>query len=86
MNKQNALRELDKIYGVLRGHAYSGKNCYEKLLQMEDDLAAKSRKILELRKLLEAGSYALRSYQYGNASEELAKMLADACDKALEEN
>jgi hypothetical protein len=37
------------------------------------------------RKLLEAASHALRSYQYGNASEELAEEMADCIDEALKE-
>lgn len=37
----------------------------------------------KLREALEAASHALRSYQYGNASTELAKAIADKCDAAL---
>ena len=37
-----------------------------------------------LRKVLGDASHALRSYQYGNSSEELAKEMADSCDAALD--
>jgi hypothetical protein len=35
------------------------------------------------REALQAASHALRSYQYGNASPDLAAEIADACDAAL---
>lgn len=38
-----------------------------------------------LLKATTAASSALRSYQYGNASTELAKEIADACDAAIAE-
>lgn len=37
----------------------------------------------ELYKALDAAKNALRSYQYGNASPELAEAIADMADKAL---
>lgn len=37
----------------------------------------------EQRSLLHTALHALRSYQYGNASTELAEEIADACEKAL---
>jgi hypothetical protein len=37
----------------------------------------------DLLKVLQAASHALRSYQYGNASTELAQSTADACDAAI---
>jgi hypothetical protein len=37
----------------------------------------------DLAKALEAATHALRSYQYGNASTELAMSVADFCDVAL---
>lgn len=36
-----------------------------------------------MKEALKAASHALRSYQYGNASTELAKAIADKCDAAL---
>lgn len=38
-----------------------------------------------LRKIAAAASHALRSYQYGNASTELAESTADAIDAAMRE-
>lgn len=37
----------------------------------------------DLRKVAEAASHALRSYQYGNSAEDLAREVADALDEAL---
>jgi hypothetical protein len=51
-----------------------------------DELAANARLIAaapELCKALEAAVHALRSYQFGNASTELAELVANTCDAAL---
>ena len=44
-----------------------------------DDHDAQSRRIEELQRALASAINALRSYQYGNASPELAQEVADHC-------
>ena len=56
-----------------------------RLMGLEDGFSACDSEIAELKKLLQAASHALRSYQYGNASTELAKACADKIDAALTE-
>lgn len=41
--------------------------------------------IVKMATTLTAASNALRSYQYGNVSEELAKSVADMCDETLKD-
>ena len=47
------------------------------------DLLQKLAQREEARRLLEASSHSLRSYQYGNAATELAEDMADAIDRFL---
>lgn len=47
------------------------------------DIVEDARKPAEPFAALTAASHALRSYQYGNASPELAESVADSCDEAL---
>ena len=54
-----------------------------RLMGLEDGFAACDSEIAELKNLLQAASHALRSYQYGNASPDLAKSCADKIDQAL---
>ena len=51
--------------------------------QLEREVAACQRRCAELETLLNAASHALRSYQYGNGSGELAESIADKIDAAL---
>jgi len=53
------------------------------LHELSDQLAACQRRCAELETLLNAASHALRSYQYGNGSGELAESIADKIDAAL---
>ena len=54
-----------------------------RLMGMEDGFAVCDSEIAELKNLLQAASHALRSYQYGNASPDLAKACADKIDQTL---
>jgi hypothetical protein len=47
------------------------------------DAAENRYRIEELERVARAASHALKSYQYGNASPELAKQTADAIDGVL---
>ena len=47
------------------------------------NLDALRARVASLEKMLTAASHALRSYQFGNASTELAQSVADAADAAL---
>lgn len=46
-------------------------------------LAACETEAKKLREIIKAASHALRSYQYGNSSSDLAKEIADQCDHIL---
>ncbi len=48
--------------------------------KIDERLAENAR----LRKMLTSAINALRSYQYGNSSPDLAEEIADACEVALE--
>lgn len=47
------------------------------------EMADMRAEIDQLREALKGASHALRSYQYGNASTELAASIADRCDAVL---
>lgn len=47
------------------------------------EIAEQRAQIIRLSKLLKDASHALRSYQYGNSSTELAKTFADFIDTAI---
>lgn len=52
---------------------------------LEKALDGRVQKAGSVVSALTGASHALRSYQFGNASVELAESIADACDKALNE-
>ena len=70
--------ERDETTNVI--NAYSCKGMGEEFVRAS---VATPPEDNTLREALEAASHALRSYQYGNASTELAKAIADKCDAAL---
>jgi len=54
--------------------------------ELSDEAAANAKLIAEapnLVAMLKTASQALRSFQYGNASEDFAKSMADACDETI---
>lgn len=53
------------------------------MIVLGNSLEARASKSEILVTALTGASHALRSYQYGNSSTELAEEIADACDEAL---
>lgn len=53
------------------------------MVALGNSLVARASKCESLVTALTGASHALRSYQYGNSSTELAEEIADACDEAL---
>jgi hypothetical protein len=49
------------------------------------DLDNQRERIQELKNVVSIAYHALRSYQYGNSSTDLAQEIADQCYKALED-
>jgi hypothetical protein len=84
MNTSN--EEIDALVAWL--NADSRTTCVhvaDMLLALKACAEAAAKERDKLRKALKGASHALRSYQYGNGSTELAQSIADACDAALED-
>jgi hypothetical protein len=89
--QRNSFRPKDPTEADLRsGRAFvEGKSDAELRLLMPGFYAGYRSALRGLRhrevllKATEAAFHALRSYQYGNASPELAEEVADACEAAL---
>lgn len=76
-------QELALLKRALTAASKSEANAHMRVLEKAlEDRAQQAGAVVSA---LTGASHALRSYQCGNASVELAESIADACDKALNE-
>jgi hypothetical protein len=77
------LHTLTSDLGRYFSGATTAHQAFQVLDAMEGRALAAEERAAKAEKVLVAASHALKSYQYGNASTELAASIAEACDELL---